>query len=89
MEYLKGLKATNPICALASSTYGSGGERIEAYFASLEAAKIAFNQKIDSLKFRMGVDIIEQSETSFTFLLGWEERQVSWYIKTIQMYDVK
>ncbi len=71
----------------AITVQSSGGERIEKYISTLFTAKRFLADKALELRTRIGIDIITDTEDCFHFLLGWEEREVKWYIKTISVAD--
>jgi len=49
-------------------------------FSSLEGAEDALKDIANERRDRLGVQVIEDTENRFSFLLGWEEVKVTWAI---------
>lgn len=50
------------------------------YFSTVEAARKHLQKMADERRNRLGVTDFKQTENGFSFILGWEEHQVSFYI---------
>lgn len=56
-------------------------------YASLESAQKKLKKLADERRNCMGVRCFEQEENSFSYLMGWEETRVRFYIKEINVED--
>lgn len=56
-------------------------------FSNLHEAQKKLKEYAEERKNRFGVHCFEMNENSFSFLLGWEEIQVSFYIKEILVQE--
>lgn len=50
------------------------------FFFTKEGARKCLKEMAEERKYKMGVDCWKQDEDSFSFILGWEEAQVSFRI---------
>ena len=54
-------------------------------FSTLPAAQAELRKLADERKYRLGVRHFKQSDNEFSFVLGWEEVDVRFYIKEIEV----
>jgi hypothetical protein len=57
------------------------------YYSSKELAIGALNKIKEDRRHRLGVEVIVDSEDTFSFILGWEEYQVTFSIIPLELLD--
>jgi hypothetical protein len=54
-------------------------------FSTKERARIELDSVFDSLKGQPGVELLRRDGDAFSYLFGWEERQINYYITSIEV----
>lgn len=74
----------NTVFVLTSSTH-INALREARFFSTKEKACQALKEKRDATCHKLGVDVIEDNETRFSYLFGWEEHKVTFSVVEIEI----
>ena len=57
------------------------------FYSTKELAQKQLKKLADERRYKLGIHCFEETEDKFTYLLGWEERRVSYSILEIEVLD--